>query len=392
MNKYEQIVEYLTNGETEKARALFHEIAVTESRKIYESLISDEDFNEEVSDDKTGDMIDDISNEVEDEETSESQKHLGKVITSEEAKQLLDYLDGSLVEGADDLLEKVANFYGVKMESVKGALEENSDAVLDVAYGSVNEEGDDEEGADAADDGVVDAGDEGGEDMGDEMGDEMPVDDMGGDEAGEEEIEDRVMDLENALDELKAEFDELMADEMSEPEHADLAGDEMGDEMGGDEMDMGDEVADDEMAMGDEMGMDDEMEGMMSMARPTESKDKTQGRSASDLMREYIEKVGTPENSEGKGVGDGGKEAVVNTKSTVAGKNDMGGSAKNLVNGGSEAAPDGTSAPSSDKPGKLPHAGSFQNVAGGKVKQSSAKSPVTSEPSGVNKRSPHSKA
>jgi hypothetical protein len=40
--------------------------------------------------------------------------------------------------------------------------------------------------------------------------DDMGMDDMGGEEAGEEELEDRVVDLEDALDELKAEFDRLM--------------------------------------------------------------------------------------------------------------------------------------------------------------------------------------
>ena len=279
MNKYEQIVEFLTNGETDKARSLFHDITVETSRKIYESLISDEDFAD-VSNDKTGDIIDDITDEVENEEITDSAKTLGKVITAEEAKQLLDYVDGSINEGDHgELLSKVASFYGVAQESVKGSLEENSDQLLDIAYGKVAEDDD-----------------------------EMPM-------------------------------------------------------------------GDDPEAMGDDP-----------MADPIESRRSTPT-SASDLMREYIEKVNAPENTEGKGVAAGGAGANVNKSSVVAGKNDMGGTAKNLVKGGTNSNPDGTTPPSTDKPANLKHAGSFQNVAGGRVRQGSAKSPVTSEPSGVNKRS-----
>ena len=68
-------------------------------------------------------------------------------------------------------------------------------------------------------------------------------------------------------------------------------------------------------------------------------------KTAVDLMREYVEKISAPSNTEGQpaGTSTGGDHASVNTKSTVAGKNDMGGTAKNLVQGGDEQAPDGTS-------------------------------------------------
>jgi len=195
------------------------------------------------------------------------------------------------------------------------------------------------------------------------MGDEVPA---------EGDIEDRVIDLEDALDELKSEFDAIMSDEMGDdPEAmgddpmADPEADPMGDEMGEPEADP---MADPE-AMGDEEPVENRMT------------------SASDLMREYIEKVNAPENTEGKGAGAGGNEANVNKSSIVAGKNDMGGTTKNLVKGGTNPAPDGTTPPSTDKPANLKHAGKFQNVAGGRVRQGSAKSPVTSEPSGVNKKS-----
>jgi hypothetical protein len=146
-----------------------------------------------------------------------------------------------------------------------------------------DEAGDDEVGGDATDDfmGDIDADEEG------EEGEE-----------GEGDIEDRVVDLEDALDDLKAEFERMMG------------GEEEGDDMGGDDMgDMGD----------DEMGMD--------MDEPV----KDSFDISDNFMREYIEKVTNPKS------GDNG----VNTKSPLAGKNDMGGTTANIVKGG-ESKGDGT--------------------------------------------------
>jgi len=99
---------------------------------------------------------------------------------------------------------------------------------------------------------------------------------------GEGDIEDRVVDLEDALDDLRAEFEALMGDE---------EGGGM-DDMGGDDMggmdDMGDEESDD------------------------------------SFMREYVEKVGNPKH------GDNG----ANAKSVMAKANNMGGTTANIVKGG----------------------------------------------------------
>lgn len=183
---------------------------------------------------------------------------------------------------------------------------------------------------------------EGEEDFGtdDDMGDDVP--DMGGDDmGGEEELEDRVMDLEAALDELKAEFDAMMG----------------GDDMGGD--DMGDDMGMDDMG-GDDMGMDDMLDKpeneMMYEADEEEEEEEEEEeveesrrhRSAADQIREYVEKVSDGHGAEKSGAGEGhevgkGGSASVNKQSIVAGKNDMGGTASNIVKGGSEQAPDGNS-------------------------------------------------
>jgi len=53
-NKFEQLLDYLINEETQKANELFHQIVVEKSRGIYESLISEEEKKEE--DDKEDDV------------------------------------------------------------------------------------------------------------------------------------------------------------------------------------------------------------------------------------------------------------------------------------------------------------------------------------------------
>ena len=159
--------------------------------------------------------------------------------------------------------------------------------------------------------------DETGMEEGEEMDMEVDMDaeegekddaerDMADDDGeSEEELEDRVMDLESALDDLKAEFDALMADEAGEPEHNDGMNDPI---MGGEEEGMG------EMAFEAEEKVDEEEE-------VDESADEELAR-----LREYVEKIGAPNNTEG---GDG-------KAGPVAGKNDMGGKAVNFDAGGDE--------------------------------------------------------
>ena len=119
-------------------------------------------------------------------------------------------------------------------------------------------------------------------DMGGDATDDLEADldaDMGDEEEGEKDEEELFQDLESIVDELQAKFDELKGHEEGEA-------------------DMGDE----------EMPMKDAIEPEL------------------ETVREYVEKVATP-----KG-GDNG----ANTKSIVAGKNDMGGTTANIAKGGEE--------------------------------------------------------
>jgi hypothetical protein len=163
-----------------------------------------------------------------------------------------------------------------------------------------------------------------------------------GDEGEGEDLETKVMDLETELDALRAEFEKLVGDEEGMDDMGDEEGDmddmgDMGDmdDMDDEEGDMGD-MDDEEGDMGD---MDDEEKGMMESSNKRSSYQK----SAVDIMREYVEKVSAPSNTEFTPVGTstGGDKASGNTKHIVAGKNDMGGSSANIAKGGSESAPDG---------------------------------------------------
>ena len=254
---------------------------------------------------------------------------------SDKAKELFHQL---VVEKSREIYENIlADDFTTEEEmddeeAVEEAKDED-DEDMEESFGFA--EADDEEdtgdiGGDASDDFIDDIDAEGG-DEGDEEG-------MG----DEGDMEDRVVDLEDALDDLRAEFEALMGDE--------AGGDDMGSDDMGDMDDMG----------GDDMGdMDDEK-------MPEDS-----------FMREYVEKVGNPKH------GDNG----ANAKSTVAGKNDMGGTTANIVKGG-ESTTGGTKGGLSNPSTKEENAGNV-NVPGGKdgVKSLKSVSKTAGGDDGQNKNS-----
>jgi hypothetical protein len=171
----------------------------------------------------------------------------------------------------------------------------------------------------------------------DDMGDEESMDfdangEMDDHEEEHGEVEDRVQDLENALDELKAEFDQLMAQE--EGSHA---GDEAGaDEMGAEEPKFGESVeqVEEAKAGSGKSGSGKSGSGVAGSGKSGSGKSGS-GKAVSEgeMMREYVEKIKDfykGDASEGAEVAKGGS-AAVNKDSIVAGKNDMGGSAANRL-------------------------------------------------------------
>lgn len=62
MNKYEQLIEYIINDDETKAKALFHDIVIAKSREIYESLVDEEqDQEEELGGNPVEDLVDEVS-------------------------------------------------------------------------------------------------------------------------------------------------------------------------------------------------------------------------------------------------------------------------------------------------------------------------------------------
>jgi hypothetical protein len=298
--KFEKIIEHIINEDEKSARALFHEVVVERSRKIYEEFGVEDEMH-----DKPEEILDEIDIEENDPTQFEG-------------------------EGDEDEFSGEGDFEGD--EEFGG--DEADDLTSDTF---VNHDGDNTE--DEFD---------GEEDFGGE-------DDMNGE--GGEEIEDRVVGLEDALDDLKAEFEKY------------VNGDEEGHEDAADEEDFA--ADEDDFEADEDEDIADDTEDEVDADEDEEV--------AENVVREYVEKVtakaGTTEAS------------GTNTKSPVAGKNDMGGTAKNLNQGSSEEK--GRPTPKSEAMSKE----KFQNVPGGKAGVKSLKNapkPDTkSEASGTNKKSPY---
>jgi len=296
-NKLEQMLEKLVNNDRAGADELFHEFVIEKSRGIYEKMLeSDLEDLDEVKDEEVDESSDDEeTNEASDEEVDESSD-------DEETNEATD-------EEVDESDED---------------LDETTDEEVDENFGEFTPEAD-PMGGDAGDAMMTDIeadGDEG------DMDDKMDGDD-------EEEIEDRVVDLEDALDDLKSEFEKMMA--------GDNDGEE-GDEDAADMPDMdpeGDEDKDEAYDVGSELSVEDEAPAFEGT------------NTAGEQMREYVEKV-TPK------MGDTGTDG---TKSPVAGKNDMGGSTANIAKGGTGSEKGSAMSAKEDNMGNV-------NVPGGKASKS----------------------
>ncbi len=276
MNRFEQLIEYVINDEEAKARELFHEIVVEKSRQIYENLMVEEAEEE----------LDEAKKE---EEEPDEAKHDEEELDEGAEEEVEEGAMGG--DAADDLIDDVE-------------MEEESD---------INMEGEEEK-----------------EEF--EMGAKGDVE--GGSEPA---TKDDIMDLDTKLDELMAEFEQLMGgDSMGN-------GDDMGAEEGGDAIEM-----DDTEEMMPEAGMMEEGVDLKAAPKPTTS-----------------------------------EEGSVNKKSVVAANSGAAGMASKPVKTDS----------AEEKGRKAPDAKDmitdFQNKAGTGMKdQKAAPKPVTNQASGVNTKSP----
>jgi len=164
INKFEQLLELLINEENDKAQALFHEIVVEKSRDIYEGLAETEATVEAKHDNK---------DEKEIKETAVSEKDVKET-------EKTDSKDESVDEEVE--IEETSNEQE-SIEEVSG--DATDDLITDV---EADEKGDAEHGAeDFNKDGEID-----------------------GHEKEHADVENKIVDLEDALEELKAEFEKMM--------------------------------------------------------------------------------------------------------------------------------------------------------------------------------------
>jgi hypothetical protein len=215
---------------------------------------------------------------------------------------------------------------------------------------------------------------EGAEEIGAE---EEPAEFGGEEEPAEEhdEIEDKVMNIDAKLDELLAKFDEIMGDEGQ------------GEEPAGDDMDADQEPQMFEAEESDEEEDcdDEESDKKDEKEEAKESRNNSRKLSTSELMREYVDRIGdiyggAGDATEGDAVGSTGKKTSVNNKSTTGPGADFGGTT--ATSKGGEQNQDGTSAPACDKPQEI-KSGNI-NVPGGKVALGKGPVAKSGEESAVN--------
>lgn len=199
--KLEKVLELVINEETEKAADLLHDIFVEKSRAIYADMIEedvsiDDDLEESLDD---SDFSDDFERDITDSDNE---------IKAEE------YF------GEDDELE--------------------------------------DDDFDSEDEAEFELGDEMAGDMDGDMdmgADEFAADDIGG-EMDAPDAEEAMMNVEDALEELKAAFADMVGDDgMSDEIGDEYADDEIGAD---DDLEAGDEFATDDLEAGDEFDAEDE--------------------------------------------------------------------------------------------------------------------------------------
>ena len=235
------------------------------------------------------------------------------------------------------------------------------------------------------------------DDQGDDMSGDLsmePSDEMDSDAAEHNEIEDKVMNIDAKLDELLAKFDEIMGGESMDSEDNNV--DAISDEPSMDhDMEHGDETFAESKP--DFLDMDKDGDKEESMKKAVNDKTKTESRrsSTTELMREYVDRIGdiyggAGDAAEGDAVGATGKKTSINTKNPVGPGANFGGTA--VASKGGEQNQDGTSAPSTAKPQDL-KSGNL-NVPGGKAGNAfkSKESAKTGEESSVNDKSPQKPA
>lgn len=291
-NKFEQMLEKLTADDRAGAEALFHEIVVEKSRSIYENLLET-------------DLADIAVEETAVEEAKKDKEEMKKA-DKEDSKEEM------------------------KKESTEEVAAETTQEVAPVAVAPVTAE----VGGDASDDMIAD------------IEDDKDAEDKGEEKPAAADMEDKIVDLEDAVEELKAEFEKLMSNEGDKEDAKDGEGDK---------------EAEKEAVATEVQPNAEEVAPVATSAlgtQPIQSEDKSER----EKMREYVDKVAVKH-----------ADHSDNAKSpTPKQAKPMGGKAVDIV--GSEEK--GRPAPKAEKN----DAGNI-NVPGASIKLAKAKGPETSDKS-----------
>jgi hypothetical protein len=240
IDKFEQLIEYVVNDEEDKAKELFHEIVIEKSRTIYEDIMSEEELSEDDLDEAKKQGYDDEEDESLGMRTGkESGKKqsmkarrddsYGKFGKRDKEDRKISKESVDEAQGYDDEEDESLGMRTGKESGKKQSMK----ARRDDSYGKFGKR--DEEHREISKEGVDEAIEEElGGDAAADLIDDIEVEEQGLayeaeeeididiDDEGEEELEDRVVDLEDKLDELMAEFEAMMDEPEDEVEVDDI--------------------------------------------------------------------------------------------------------------------------------------------------------------------------
>ena len=298
-SKFEQMLEKLVADDKTAAEEIFHNIVVEKSRSIYEGLLEDD--------------IKDI--EVEETSKEESKEKSDETTeASKEDKKEDEKVEEKTEETKDEETTEASKDDAKEDEAVEEASKDEESKDEDTTDESLVDVQDSE--APAVETPVVPAemgGDATDDMMGDIEADKGEEDKEGDADHDGEDMEDRVVDLEDAIDDLKAEFEKMMSDKGDDEEGDDDAEDK------GEEEAIISQDAEGETEVAPVLAPEE-------VAPAVESKESAP-KSATEEIREYVNKV-EASHSDGSD----------NTASPVAksGGTDPKADAKGLVQGGEE--------------------------------------------------------
>ena len=116
-DKWKSLIELVVNEEEDKAKDLFHEIAVDESRKIYENLIDEEDLAD--IDEASDEAVDEAKDETVD-EAEETKESTDEVEEASEEKVEENFSDDETADMVADIKADEVGMEEADDEGLKG--------------------------------------------------------------------------------------------------------------------------------------------------------------------------------------------------------------------------------------------------------------------------------